>query len=200
MYKNKGRPNKEQKRIMNCSDDLRRELENLKREMAISDGAEVLIALSIASDKMIRHVNMFPEVFFMDVTANTNKQKRDLFVMVVKDASGECYPANLTVIPSGQLWVFLKIYQTFFLELYGSEVIGRNRLALTDDDPSEFGPLDTLIATSDVWSRSRHMLCIFHALVKAFHEQIFPLLPKTSGQSRKLTKKGRVYCKSLCRH
>ena len=109
--KNKGRPNKEESRVMKCSDELKKEIQKLKDEMSFASGTEILIALSIASDSMVRHVNMFPEVFFMDVTANTNRQKRDLFVMVVKDASGEAYPANLTVIPSGQSWVFMKLLE-----------------------------------------------------------------------------------------
>jgi hypothetical protein len=198
VYKNRGRPTKEESRVMKCSEELKREVLALKKQMAMDGDKEVLVALAVASDKMIRHVMMFPEVFFMDVTANTNRQKRDLFVMVVKDASGEAYPANLTIIPSGQMWVFMKIYQTFFLELYGEVTISRNRLALTDDDKSEHGPLDNLIATSDHWNKSHHMLCIFHSIVKAFHEQVHPLLPaQTRDKKRKLTKRGRVYCESF---
>ena len=40
---------------------------------------------------MNRHVNMFPEVFYLDVKPNTNKQKRDIFLIVVKDANGKAY-------------------------------------------------------------------------------------------------------------
>ena len=68
---------------------------------------------------MARSVHMFPEVFYMDVTANTNRQKRDMFLLVVKDANGETFIGNATVIPSGQRWVFDKIYQSFFFNLYG---------------------------------------------------------------------------------
>ena len=54
---------------------------------------------------MNRPVNMFPEVFYLDVTANTNKQKRELFLMVVKDANGKAYIGNATIIPCGKRWV-----------------------------------------------------------------------------------------------
>ena len=37
----------------------------------------------VLTDDMNRHVAMFPEVMFLDVTANTNRQKRDFFLMVV---------------------------------------------------------------------------------------------------------------------
>ena len=73
---------------------------------ALIIGTEILLALSIAINEMICHVAMFLEVMYMDVTANTNRQKCDLFVMVVKDASSETFVGNLMVIPSGKLWVY----------------------------------------------------------------------------------------------
>ena len=69
--------------------ELKDELKQLRRDMSMQNGQEILLSITIADDDMTRHVHMFPEVFFMDVIANTNHQKRDLFLMVVKDASGE---------------------------------------------------------------------------------------------------------------
>lgn len=195
VYKNKGRPDKETSQILKCPTRLREELRKLKNEMSFKEGTEILLALSIASDEMIRHVNMFPEVFYMDVTANTNKQKRDVFLMVVKDACGETFVGNVTVIPSSQMWVFLKIYEIFFYELYGAEAISRLRLALTDEDRSEYGSFDNLVATHKCYKHAINMLCTFHAVVKPFHEQVVPLLPATKkGRKRKLTDVGRLYC------
>ena len=57
--------------------------------MKYNDGIELLLAISITTDDMNRYVNMFPEFFYLDGTANTNKQKRDLFLVVVKDANGK---------------------------------------------------------------------------------------------------------------
>lgn len=184
---------------MSCPRKLKAELKKLKEEMSYKPGTEILLAISIASDEMTRHVHMFPEVFYMDVTYNTNRQKRDLFVMVLKDASGETFVGNLTVIPSGQLWVYMKIYQTFFLKLYGGHTISRNRLALTDDDKTEYGPFENCIKTNEFYEDSTHMLCIFHAIVKAYHERVYPLLPaRNKGGKRLLTKLGKDYCKLFC--
>ena len=55
----------------------------------MQNGQEILLSITIADDDMIWHVHMFPEVMFMDTIANTNRQKRDLFLMVVKDAPGD---------------------------------------------------------------------------------------------------------------
>ena len=64
---------------MACSDTMRVELQKLRDELIIDHGNEILVALSIASDEMMRHVHMFPETWCMDVTSNTNKLKRDIF-------------------------------------------------------------------------------------------------------------------------
>ena len=144
----------------------------------------LLLALSIASDEMARHDHMFPEVMYMDVTAKTNKQNRDLFLMVVKDPNGETFVGNATVLPSGQRWVFFRIYETFFIHLYGEVTMSRNRLALTDDDDAEHGPFDNCIKTMTCFNESYHMLCVFHALVMAFNEQVHPKLPRKSGKGK----------------
>ena len=54
---------------------------------------------------------MFPEIFYLDVTANTNKQKRDLFLMVVKDSNGSVYVGNTIIIPAGKRWLYDMIYK-----------------------------------------------------------------------------------------
>ena len=145
--------------------------------MKYKDGTEILLAVSVATDSMIRHVSMYPEVMFFDVTANTNILKRDLFIMVIKDSNNQTFIGNATVIPSGQRWVYMMIYKDFLRELYGDEIISRNRLCLTDNDESEWGPLDDVIQTVPCWNRSIHMLCMFHALTLAFFETIYPKLP-----------------------
>ena len=131
-----------------------------------------------------------------DVTANTNRQNCDLFMMVVKDSDGITYIGNATFIPSGKRWVFSLIYKTFFTKLYGNKTISRVRLCLTDDDTSEWHPLDSCIQTMKCWSGARHMLCMFHAVTLAFFETVHPKLPRRSG---KVTTKGKAYgtC-SLC--
>ena len=129
-FKTKGRLTKEERTVMDCPKKLRAELAKLKHEISFEKGNEILIALSISSDQMLRHVHMFPETWLMDVTANLNRLKPDVYVMVVRDACGKCYIGNLTVIPSGQAWVFMKIYESFFVHLFGPTTIGRNQFYL----------------------------------------------------------------------
>ena len=89
--------------------------------------------------------------------------------------------------------VFVNLSQ-FFVQLYGETTISRNRLVLTDDDPSEWGPLEDCIKTLPYWKDTVHMLCLFHALTLVFYERIHPQLPRKSG---KITNLGKTYGKEL---
>ena len=187
IHTKRGRPTK--KESMKSSRQLKSDLRQLRKQMNYKDGTEIVLAISVATDEMARRVHMFPEVMYLDVTANTNKQNRDLFMMVVKDSDGSTHIGNTTFIPSGKSWVFSLIYQTFFVTLYGKNTISRVRLCLTDDDTSEWRPLDSCMQTISCWSGARHMLCMFHAVTLAFFEQIHPKLPHKSGKVTSLGKK-----------
>ena len=77
IYTNIGCPTKA--KTLQTSAETKRDLTKLKKEMKYNDKTELLLAISITTDDMNRHVNMFPEAFYLDVTANINKQKRDPF-------------------------------------------------------------------------------------------------------------------------
>ena len=62
---------------------------------------------------MIRAMHMNPEVQFLDVAANMNSLKHEMFFAVVKGATGQTFIVDATVMPCGQGWIFLKIYETF---------------------------------------------------------------------------------------
>ena len=112
--KGRGRPTTEQSEQVVPERRTETGTKKLKKDMSMQNGEEILLSITIADDGMQRHVHMFPEVMFMDVIANTNRQKRDLFLVVVKDASGECFIGNATLLPCGQLWIFTKLYRYFF--------------------------------------------------------------------------------------
>ena len=62
---------------------------------------------------------------------------------------------------------------------------------ITDDDPSEHGPLDNCIKTMECFGQSCHMICVVSAIVLAFRAKIYPKLPhKRDKNSRLLTDDG----------
>ena len=161
-----------------CTPEMRAEVNSLRTSLSFSAKSKLVLLLSIASDAMIELVMMFPEVFFMDVTGCVNRQKRDFFLMAVKDAAGKVFTANLTSIPSGKSWVFLTIFSIVFAFLYGKETIKRNRLGLTDEDIAEYQTFTSCIKSDEHYKKSTLGLCSFHALWKPYKSNVKPFLPK----------------------
>lgn len=100
VYKNKGRPTTEYVESIKMNGDLRKELAKLEHTMKYKYGTEILLALYMSSDEIMQAVCMFPEVGYMDVTSNTNKEGCDLHLLVAKDANVETYMGCATMIPS----------------------------------------------------------------------------------------------------
>ena len=190
--KGRGCPSKEQTEQLVLHGELKNEIKTIRKDMSMQNGKEILLSITIADDGMQRHVHMFPEVMFMDVIANTNRQKRDLFLMIVKDASGECFIGNATLLPCGQLWVFTKLYRYFFYQLYGPNTLSRLRIALTDDDSACHGAFDAAAKVMTCYANAKHMLCVFHAIVMKYHDTVYGKLPKMNG-TRELTAKAALY-------
>ena len=46
----------------------------MKDKMKYNDGTDILLADSLPSEEMIRAFHMFPEVAYLDVTSNTNRE------------------------------------------------------------------------------------------------------------------------------
>ena len=119
VYKWKGRPSWEEADIIKTDGSWNILLRKVCNDLKLGNRSRVLLALSTATDNMIRAIHMFPEVQFIDVAANLNKQKRDMLFSVVKEATGQCFIVNASVMPCGQQWIFLKVYQTFFSTCMG---------------------------------------------------------------------------------
>ena len=66
----KGRPTKEATRIrLECPKQIEDDLKSMREDFLINDKSQMLVMLSMATDKMIRLVAMYPVVWFMDTTA-----------------------------------------------------------------------------------------------------------------------------------
>jgi hypothetical protein len=96
--------------------------------------------------------------------------------MAVCTSSGPTLPGNSAIIPSEQKWVFHAAYQLAFPELYSIEVSSRNNVVIMDENNAEYWSFESLIETSEVFSRSRVMICTFHVIWMAFKKDVLALL------------------------
>ncbi len=151
--------------------------QNLMAQNVLENGTEIVLILLFASDEMIRMVNMFLEIFFMDVTCCTNHQNKPLFLMVIKDANGETQIGYISVLSFEKKWVFNEMSKRVFVELYGENTIHRNFLMLTDKDSAVYEPIMDSIATRVEYQQSKHMLSLFHAIAKNLMRKSTPNRP-----------------------
>ena len=128
-YVTSGRPTKEEShKRLNCPKQVLLDIQSIRKELSVEEGSRLLLLVSLATDEMVRFVSMHPETMFGDVTGSTNKQKKDLYMMAVRNPLSRTFPGNLTIIPSGQRWVFMCIYKLAFIGLYGKITCSRIRL------------------------------------------------------------------------
>jgi hypothetical protein len=82
----------------------------------------------------------------------------------------------LTIVTSKQKWVFHAIYQLAFPEIYSNEVCSRNHVVITDEDEAEYRLFKSMIERSEVFSRSKVMICTFHGIWMAFKKDVLHYL------------------------
>ncbi len=92
----RGRP-----KVLNVDPNIQSDIEHLRESLTFDSNTKLVLLLSFSTDKMIKRTMMYPEVYFMDCTGRANRQKRELFISVVRSPSGKCFMSNVTVIPSG---------------------------------------------------------------------------------------------------
>jgi len=73
---------------------------------------------------------------------------------------------------------FRYIFRQIFPDFYSKITIGRTRLTLSDEDPSQYTTLENIITGQNIFSRCTVMLCIYHAVWKLFKELIKLHLPR----------------------
>ena len=96
--------------------------------------------------------------------------------MAAWTSSGTTLPGNLTIIPSEQKWAFHTIDQLAFPELCSNEVCSQNCVVVTDEDEEEYWLFESVIETSEVFSRSKVMICTFHGIWMAFKKDLLAVL------------------------
>jgi hypothetical protein len=71
----RGHPRKEEvKRRIEFPDYMIQDIEDLRRDLRIDEGARIILITSLSMNEIVRLVSMHPEVWFMDVTSGVNKR------------------------------------------------------------------------------------------------------------------------------
>ena len=146
--------------------------QTIRHNMRLTDSQSLLLALAWITDTEHRLLRMFPEVLFMDVTSQTNNEKRGLFLAAGKDSNAQAFTACRIFLPSEQRWVFQWIFSHALPFLFGPSVLRLNRLCLTDGDKNEYESLKDQFAAKTSWSQSTHALCEWHLLSSPWRKEV----------------------------
>ena len=86
---------------LNANESVCREIDLLCTELTFDKETKLDLLVSYATNEMIKITMKYPEVYFMDCTGRANRQRRDLFISVIRTPEGKCHMSNVTIIPSG---------------------------------------------------------------------------------------------------
>ena len=89
-----------------CSEMTAVEVSAMRKGMTLTENQKLLLMVCWVTDVELCLVQMYPEVFFMYVTAETNNEGRGLFLVAGKDGNNSGFTAARIFLPSEQMWVF----------------------------------------------------------------------------------------------
>ena len=136
--KRKGRPSTEEKlQRLHGSDTYEELLKNLE----LTGTPEILLACAWMTDSELRQLQMFPEVWYADITNQSNNKKRQLIVLAGKNGMNQGFTGLRAFLPSEQYWVFEWFWNVCLIQLLTTVLVRRNRVIITDGDPNLYEPL-----------------------------------------------------------
>jgi hypothetical protein len=194
---NKGRPkgsknarNRSVEEVQDAALNKKFDGDAIRHQLKLSVDQSILLAVGWISDNERRLVSMFPEVLFMDVTSQTNNEKRGLFVVAGKDSCARGFTATRIFLPSEQKWVFSWIFGYALPFLFGHSVLKRNKIVITDGDSNMYESLNEHTCYGGLWHGTHHLLCQWHLLNVSWRRDVRPHIPAKEVNLKYVGKKG----------
>jgi len=151
--------------------------EDIRKQLMLREDQSLLLAVCWVSDDERRLAEMFPEVLYMDVTSQTNNEKRPLFLVAGKDSCGKSFTAARIFLPSEQKWIFRWIFQNCLPALLGETVTKRNKVVMTDGDSHCYDAFKEAACHGGPWEGSVNILCQWHLLSYAWKREVSIFAP-----------------------
>ena len=152
-------PEREQKEVLQFC------LEN-RDILELEHYQQLMLAVAWISKEELRLMYLYPEVLFMDVTSDTNKEKRPLFTVTGRTAQGKMFTILRAFMPNEKSWIFNWIFSVVFKNTFEERLIKRVVYVLTDGDPQEYQQLDNAI--NEFFPQARRGRCGYHLCTKTF--------------------------------
>jgi MULE transposase domain len=135
---------------------------SIRQSLQLNDNAEILLGVAWTSDEERRRFSMHPEVLAVDVTEQTNKEKRPVVLVASLTPDNETCTLVKGILPSNRKWVFDWLFGTALPELLPERARRRNCILLTDGDRNEYESFEQ--ARPQHFPNSVHRLCSWHLI------------------------------------
>ena len=121
----------------------------------IPDNKKMMIAVAWIHEQDRHYFGLYPEVVMMDVTENTNTERRPMFLVVGKDANSKTFVVMRVLMPHQKGWIFKWIFNFCFPKLLGSSNCRLIKLCITDGDRNIIDHIKHLMRPGNLFSNAK---------------------------------------------
>ena len=146
----------------NENTDCQQYIDGTRISLKIEEKQDVMLGLAWVIPMEANFLRLYPEVVFVDVIAQTNKDDRPLFTATGKDCNGKMFTFLRVFLPNQQSWVFRWIFSVVFPNLFHKEILAGIRLIISDGCPQEFTNIDSSLGS--VFPNAMRQRCGFHII------------------------------------
>mmetsp|Transcript_20602 Transcript_20602/g.50787 ORF Transcript_20602/g.50787 Transcript_20602/m.50787 type:complete len:328 (-) Transcript_20602:989-1972(-) len=133
-----------------------------------TEAARILLAVAWSTEDMRQMFERYPEVMGADVTSQTNKENRPLFILAGKTADNETFTALAAFLPRQSRWVFDWLFRVAVPLLLPQDALDRVRLLMTDGDEKEYNPF--VQVAEEFYPQAMHGLCVWHIINRGWKD------------------------------
>ena len=150
--------------IQHCTASERREVKKFciehKDDLLLTTAQHLMIAVAWILPQEKRLFYLYPEVMFIDITSDTNKEKRPLFTITGRTATGTMFTMLRAFLPNQKTWTFRWLFSIVLSSSFNRRAMLRCKAMITDGDSQETGQLD--IAISQFFPHVHRIRCGYH--------------------------------------
>ncbi|GFH62118.1 hypothetical protein CTEN210_18594 [Chaetoceros tenuissimus] len=161
----KGRPPK----ILHLSTEQQKSIDEIRKDMEINDGQDVLLAFAWVTAEELELVQRFPELQLFDVTMKTNSENRGLFLATGIDGLGKIFTGLHCFMPNSKASSYNWIYTEALVTLWGETTLRNVQTIITDGEDALYKPLENLSEVNLYWKNVCVYRCTFHLFTQEWN-------------------------------
>ena len=139
-----------------------------REKMKLSHHQNLLISVAWVIPSEREYFSRFPQVLFIDATAQTNNERRPLLLICGKDAKGKMFPVLRAFLPNERAWVFRWVFNVALPSLFSKSVLEKVNIIVSDGDSQEYSQIDICI-NNHIRNASR-VRCGWHLVDKYWNK------------------------------